>query len=322
MAQLAVIAMLYLSGACCATTDDDATADDDSAAPDPVEERVDVSFAEMALAHIADEEDHREALLDHPALTALVRHQQMSGNPSPDAEQILDGILASPGNTSAGASNLEYLRDREEELWLAAMASAAYLPEGATIAGDLFLIVGYDIGVASPPDMALNVAHSNFTDETAELSYYATHEAHHVGFISQRPFPSLQGLDDPEVLRGLIEYCTQLEGMAVHAAYPAREADGALGGDPDYAVYTDGAQAQQVIARYGEVLGMLDGLQEVDGATINQVLSAMSSGERLWYQFGALVAQKIEQESGREALVATVEDPAAFNTAAAQLLAE
>ena len=301
--------------------DDTTSADDDSADPQPAEERVDATFAGMALATIAGEQNHREALLAHPALAALVRHQQMSGNSSPDPGQILDGILASPGNTTSGAANLEYLRDGEAGLWVDALASSAYLPAGASIGGDLFLIVGYDIGVASPPDMALNIAHSNFTDEPAELGFYATHEAHHVGFLSLRPFPDLEHLDDPEVLGALIRFCTQMEGMAVHAAYPAREAAGALGADQDYVVYTDEARAQQVVARYAEVLGLLDGLDQVDGATINQVLSAMSSGERLWYQFGALVSRKIEQDSGREALVSSVTDPAIFDAAVTSLLA-
>ncbi len=324
MARLPLAASLVLSligSASCKSNADDTTNGNVSDGPAEIQERVDATFAGLALATIANEQDNREALLKHPALAALVRHQQMSGNPSPDKEQILDGILASPWNTKSAASNLEYLRDREPELWEAALASSSYLPDGALIDGELFLIVGYDIGVASPPDMVLNVAHQNFVDEPAEFAFYATHEAHHVGFLSQREFPDLAHLDDPAALAALIAFSTQMEGMAVHAALPAREAANALGVDPDYAVYTDKEKANQTIDRYREVLGLLDGLDQVDGATINQVLGAMSSGERLWYQFGALVARQIEQESGRDALVGTIADPATFDAAATQLLA-
>ncbi len=42
-------------------------------------------------------------------------------------------------------------------------------------------------------------------------------------------------------------------------------------------------------------------------------IDRMSSGDRLWYRVGARMAQKIEQASGRSALVALIKNgPAAF----------
>ena len=282
--------------------------------------RTDPSFAELALTTLAGDETTREAMANHPALTALIRHQQMAGNPSPDPAQVLDDILAHPGNTQSAARNLAYWSDRTPELWQYATTATTYLPPDTPIEGHLYLIIGYDIGVAAPPDLLLNVAHPTFENDPMELAWYATHEAHHVGFLAHRPLPSLQNLDDPAVLKALIRYCTHMEGMAVHAALATRAANDALGGDEDYTVYTDEAAALHTIARYREVLDLIDDRHPVDGPTLGQVLGAMSSGERLWYRLGALVAHEIEQTSGRDALVATVTDPAAFDLAADLLL--
>ena len=50
------------------------------------------------------------------------------------------------------------------------------------------------------------------------------------------------------------------------------------------------------------------------------ILNATSSGERIWYQFGALVCWTIEQESGRHKLVDSIADPAIFDNAVSRLL--
>ena len=44
------------------------------------------------------------------------------------------------------------------------------------------------------------------------------------------------------------------------------------------------------------------------------------SASRLWYRFGALVAWTFEQRHGRDALVATIAEPAPFFSTAGELL--
>ncbi len=284
--------------------------------------RVDPTFAEALLAWLADPGEDRSPLLEHPALAALVRHQQMTGNPAATAESVLDRIPLSIVNVRGGLAVLERWRGREHDLATHAAAALDYLPPGTRLEGTLFLVAGYDIGIAAPPDMALNVAHLHFVEHPEELGPYATHEAHHVGFLARRPFPALRGLDDPFRLADVIAFLTQMEGMAVHAAYPGRLAAGTLGNDGDYLVYTDAGEAARVRDRYREVLGRLDGRETLWPFEIGEILEAMSSGERLWYRFGALVAAELERAAGRAALVDTIDDPSAFAATAAALLGE
>jgi hypothetical protein len=56
--------------------------------------------------------------------------------------------------------------------------------------------------------------------------------------------------------------------------------------------------------------------------TIGRILTGMSSGDRLWYRFGAIVANVIEKTHGRQQLVATVTTPDAFDAVADNLLAK
>jgi hypothetical protein len=112
---------------------------------------------------------------------------------------------------------------------------------------------------------------------------------------------------------------TQLEGMAVHAAYAPRKAAGALGADEDYRVYRDPRHAQEVRRAYAARI------RQVQAGTfsprlVGEVLTALSSGERLWYRFGALVAREIEARGGRAALVRTIRERGAFFRAIDELM--
>jgi len=113
-----------------------------------------------------------------------------------------------------------------------------------------------------------------------------------------------------------------MEGMAVHAAYAGRMSAGALGADADYAVYRDKEEAKKTMGRYAEILSQARQKAPLSRQQINTVLGAMSSGERLWYRFGALAARRVERDHGTTTLAGTVDDPARFHAAALALLAE
>lgn len=181
-------------------------------------------------------------------------------------------------------------------------------------------MINYDIGVAAPPDICLNFAHPHFAGAPDELFHYAVREWHHVGFLGLRALPELSQLSDPDVLGRAVRFFTQLEGMAVHAARPIRARTGQLGGDPDYAVYTDAEAGRRVIDRYREVRDNIRGAPPLDSRLISSILGAMSSGERLWYCFGAIASRHIEDRDGPDALIATIRRPEAFDRAAEALL--
>ena len=105
----------------------------------------------------------------------------------------------------------------------------------------------------------------------------------------------------------MVEYSTALEGTAVLAGLARRARDGALADDDDYAALGDAARMQRNEARYLREFDSLRrrGIEPADEAAL-AVLERMSSGERLWYRVGARMAERIEREQGRPALIALI----------------
>jgi hypothetical protein len=283
--------------------------------------RLDTAFARIVIGSAGDVTNReRSELLAHPALHAIVRHRRMSGNGGATPEATLALVLDSVRRERPGSEALDAWLGREHEIGELVDAAAAFLPPDSAFDGTAFLVAGYDIGFAAPPDIGLNVAHAHFRETPSEVGFYAAHEAHHVGFMRLRPIPEMARLDDPAHLREIVRGMTQMEGMAVHAAYDLRVRRGRLSDDGDYAIYADATEARRVTARYAEILAMASASTNLPDQTIGTVLNAMSSGERLWYRFGALVSWTLERANGRAGLVASIANPEAFHAAADDLL--
>lgn len=191
-----------------------------------------------------------------------------------------------------------------------------YLPVDFRYHGTLFLTFGYDIGVAFSPNASLNCTHSHFDKHPRELLYYAIHELHHVGFMDYQKPPRLADIKTCADLLSLVEYSTQLEGMAVLAAYSRRQQEDALADDSDYIALQDVKQMQAELTNYFKDYDYLKsrGSQAADKESW-AVIERMSSGERLWYRVGALMAQRIEAAQGRAALVGLIKQgPTTFLT--------
>jgi hypothetical protein len=177
------------------------------------------------------------------------------------------------------------------------------LPEGFRFKGSLFLTFGYDIGVAFAPNASLNGAHRKFDGHSRELLYYAIHELHHVGFMSYqapRPLSDFKTCDD---LLRFVVYSTQLEGMAVFAAWDRRSRENALSSDGDYVALQDEEGMKKIEETY---FADLDYLKKRQGQAADKVAWAVPermSGDRLWYRVGARMALRIDRELGRPALL-------------------
>lgn len=284
--------------------------------PGAVQLRIDRSFAQEALG---DHEAARDKLLVSPALATLVRHQRMSGNRGSSPPALLSRILSKKNDVSGANRVLRAWRGRDAELSRYAGAAGRFLPSDIVIRGTLYFVIGYDIGVAAPPDIAINVAHNHFIKAPSEVGHYVTHETHHLGFLAKRKMPPLERLNVPSVVHRLIRFMTQMEGMAVHAAYAGRRAAGAVDADGDYTIYNDISAAKRIVTRYKAVVEAV-GTKTLSPRLVGATLGAMSSGERLWYRFGAIVAHRIERHDGVQALVDSVEHPRRFEQAAKQLL--
>ena len=273
---------------------------------------VDASFAELAFGHLRGPGPAtRRRLVEHPALAALLRHRRMTGGGLATLEGLLERVLGRV-DVEGGERVLGYWSGRESELAGAGLRALRYLPAGTRLRGRLFLVVGYDIGVVAPPDTAINIAHPHFVGLPREVAHYATHECHHLGFLARRVMPSLERLEDPGRFKEVVRFMTQMEGMAVHAAYLPRKLASELEADQDYAVYLRPRVAGEVVGRFAEIWRSLDDGRTLDRERVGTILQAMSSGERLWYHFGALVCREIERARGRERLLDCIDEPETF----------
>ncbi len=280
----------------------------------------DARFAAEATAGLRT---HDPALVERlaglPAVEHILAHARNFDYdvPKQSPRSLVEALLAPPGTeasrVAACAEATAYFAGPmlADPHWVA--DTLAYLPAGYRFHGTLFLTFGYDIGVAFDRNASLNCTHPHF-GRPRELLYYAIHELHHVGFMAYHAPPRIAGVKTCADLRALVEYSTQLEGMAVLAAYHRRRDEGALTDDGDYVALGDerrmGADVASYFADYDDLKGR--GTQPADAAAW-AVVERMSSGERLWYRVGAHMARRIEALDGRGALVDLIaQGPARF----------
>lgn len=280
----------------------------------------DATFARQVVDYLRT---HNANLVDRmaesPAIAHILRHARNFDYDVPkDPRALVSSLLAPQGKQAERSATCEQsiayftgpmLADPH---WV--NDTLRYLPADFRFHGTLFLTFGYDIGVAFGPTASLNCTHSHFNQHARELLYYAIHELHHTGFMSYQTPPRLADMTTCADLLHLVEYSTEMEGIAVLAAYQRRHDERALGDDPDYVALQDEKRMQSDEASYFKDYKYLKsrGTQPVD-ADAWAVIDRMSSGERLWYRVGARMAQRIEESKGRAALVELVKQgPARF----------
>ena len=272
---------------------------------------------ELAYAHAPTEALRRELLAD-PSLAAIARHREMAGRAPVTLDEILDELLAAIDSSRDGSAKaaLDSWRTLADECPELIAHAAAFLPPDTPLQGRVYIVIGYEMAAASPPDILVDAAHPRFA-EPGQLRYLLVHETHHLGFLRWRSWPKLDRLFEGSIAE-LVRFSTHMEGMAVHAARPLREAERALAGDPDYAIYTNPELRAPLVEAFGELWRECQVL--LPAARAVEILERMSGGERLWYRFGALVCETIERERGRAALISTIRQPARFWAAAERLI--
>lgn len=274
----------------------------------------DATFALQAIEYLRTNDPKLAArMAESPAITHILHHARNFDYDVPkESRTALVSSLLGPQNQKAERSticqgSLAYFSGSmlADPHWV--NDAVRYLPADFRFHGTLFLTFGYDIGVAFAPNASLNCTHPHFANHQGELLYYAIHELHHAGFMSYQKPPKLADVKSCADLLKLVEYSTQMEGMAVLAAYQRRRDDHALADDPDYVVLEDAKRMQADLASYFKDYDYLKGrgAQPAD-ADAWAVIDRMSSRERLWYRVGAYMAQRIEASKGRAALVALV----------------
>jgi len=283
--------------------------------------KIDVKFAELAIEYLetGDIEILKRIARTHAAvfLAAHSRRISFSGD-EPDIESLVEQLLSSSSMNDVSPdevrSRLQMVKN-DFNAWDRSISEAAdYLPSGALLETVLYLTIGYDIGVALANEASINLAHAHFAANPCEMWFYIVHELHHSGFQKYHPLPMLRNIRTTRDLVDLIRYLTTLEGLAVHAARKWREDAEAMQADSDYLALLD----EQRMASYEQdFFCLFNDLAKAEPRSLEDgdwsILERMSSGNRLWYRVGALMANRIEEELGRDAIVDTVlQGPAAF----------
>jgi len=281
----------------------------------------DSSFAQSALTYLhGGDQSVLLRLSESAAAEHLINHARNFDYDVPrDSTQALVFHLLNPRESHLSQApscerSLAFFSGpmQDDRSWVG--DTLGYLPDDFRFNGTLFLTFGYDIGVAFGPNASLNCAHGHFDGHPRELLYYAIHELHHVGFMSYHAPPKISDIKTCGDILRLVEYSTQLEGMAVYAAYERRSDEHALSDDDDYVALQDGQGMQLDEMHYWEDFHWLEAhtAQPADAAAW-AVITRMSSGDRLWYRVGARMAQRIEVASGRPKLIELIKQgPAAF----------
>ena len=281
----------------------------------------DASFARQAIDYSRSNDPAlAERMADSPAITHIRNHARNFNYDVPKESRtaLVSSLLGSRdkqlGRSAICERSLAYFSGPmlSDAHWV--NDALRYLPADFRFHGTLFLTFGYDIGVAFGPSASLNCTHSHFDDHPKELLYYAIHELHHVGFMAYQTPPRLADIKSCADLLHLVEYSTEMEGMAVLAAYQRRRDDHALADDPDYVALEDEKRMQTDLTSYFKDYDALKGrgAQPAD-ADAWAIIERMSSGERLWYRAGAYMAERIEGRNGRAFLIALVKQgPAQF----------
>jgi hypothetical protein len=271
--------------------------------------KLDSSFARLSLDYL---ETGNATLLAQIADTAAARHIGMyarrisrtTEGPT-DAElvkQVLDKVRAAGLDVPATRKRLQAIERDKASLARCWKEAAAYLPSGALDRSTLYLQVGYDIGSAVAGDASLNIAHERFTTNPREIWLSCVYEVHRAGVQQRHELPSLSQARRVSDLAALVRYFTFLEGMAVHAARGWRAQRNALRADSDYVALGDPRRMtryeQEYFRLYNEIAGDSGMLRETNW----EIVQRMSTGDRLWYRVGALMAERIERARGREFL--------------------
>lgn len=279
-----------------------------------VSPQIDPTFARLAMEFLkTGDRELLSRIAQTPAAVFLVAHSRavsVSGD-GPGADELVEQLLCSPSMADADPEKIGdrvslILTDTDAQLrcWNEA---AACLPSGALSESVLYLTVGYDIGVAMDGQASLNLAHQHFSANPRELWFYGVHELHHIGFQKYNPLPVLADIRTTSDLANLTRYLTTMEGLAVHAARRWRVEVEAIESDSDYIALMD---PQRMALYEKDFFRLYRSVAEADPRPLEKedwrILERMSTGDRLWYRVGALMAFRIERELGLPVLIETI----------------
>ncbi len=276
--------------------------------------KVDCSFAELAIQYLNESsEELLHQICNHLVAGKIISNAQVSSQTPINARDFWKKILEkekSKGEDYIHETRncISYIDENTESLYAFIDELYSYLPEDFTFDCNLYLHIGYDIGIVAEGDALLNVGHPIFHKNKRELLYFALHELHHVGFTKYidtlRPFSEIKTARD---FLDLLERLTHLEGTSTYSIKEIREREK----QPlffDYEVLNDNEKREQSVQEYFEIYNRFKNAENLpikkDDFNFLEVMSGKR--KRLWYVVGAHMAEEIDKNLGREALNKTI----------------
>lgn len=296
--------------------------------PAPLPDRFDFTHVELAIDFFeSPEEGSPESIAATLAAQHLKNHSDRTGYypaefTTLDITNELLKVAPSPQLMANVKGLIDYAQSNPDRQKDCIAEAAAYLPADAQPKYPLYITWGYDIGVAMDERASLNFKHPHFLENPEEIWFYCIHEVHHTGVMQSKPMPAISSIATVEELYDFARYATWLEGLAVYAARDARRSAGADRLDRDYQVLDEPEKRERTVTAYWEKLALLENDFEAPLTDAHwQLIEDMSSGDRLWYVTGAVMAAEIDERLGRDRLLEiTQRGPDAFYEAYHALL--
>ncbi len=157
--------------------------------------------------------------------------------------------------------------------------------------------------------VVINVSASYWKGDVQNILNNLTHEIFHVGYSHLRPHRTEAALDD-EQLYGMLD-ALQNEGTATYVGYRAVD-DFPAPNELDYPMLEDPDDVERLL---GEINGLFSEVGAVTGDELQRLSWRKGVTDRGYYVVGAHMAQTIDSQLGRAALIETLEaGPLSFVT--------
>ncbi len=264
------------------------------------------------------DEQELESLLRHPGYQAIVHHSRTLSFSPLTADDFVKAVRGQPCSLY-GMRNLEqnecdierligYVERNRSRLARLVNGSLTCLFEPVycqTIG--MHCIVGYDMGIGVKGHVAINLNSRKYLEDSREIGFMLIHEAAHVVYERLHGPMFLDWISRRGGFRRLIYTLIQNEGIAVYAAYAARQQAGYLH-ERDYAPLADPVALNKKLSQLLQIIDLLEAGQ-VKENDVDDILQTMSN-ERLAYTVGCHLFRLWEEKGGLAAVKQAVQLPA------------
>ena len=282
--------------------------------------RFDFSGAELFLAYLRGGLS-ADAVLDHPAYTAVCEHASHFGGVTISPSSIKQGLQGLPSpfyGLGSVSENLPAIRQLMTYLNAVAVEWAAVaeqelhslLPQADTSSIVIYPIIGYDAGIGISDKVCMSLNYKPYQITPEEFLSTVIHEGFHVLHERLHGRARVHGLTSASEWRELCLWMLQNEGLAVYAPYSLRQRRGFSMSleNPmqlDYAFLSGDKNIDPLTENFRTVLELLSRNDISD----EERLEAIFGTKRLTYRVGGVLARRISENMGAKALTQAITMP-------------